>query len=157
MHADILVLDHDASRMRQRARYVQRLLGFVAGALSRERSCASGPFGVMVRQSTGQMSMQASHSMQSFAVNTVCISQLRQRCTSSAACSAVNPNSTSTLIFLNRSISPTWGTRRRSTALYSFLYDHSCMPILRLLKLTPRGMRTETGSPLQYLWIEMAA
>ena len=96
-------------------------VGFVAGALSRARSSASVPFGAMVRQSTGQMSMQASHSMHSFAANTVCTSQFRQRCTSSAACSAVNPNSTSTLIFLKRSTNPTCGTRRRSAPLYSFL------------------------------------
>jgi hypothetical protein len=31
------------------------------------------------------------------------------------------------------------------------------MPILRLLNVTPRGMRAATGSPRQYLWIEMAA
>ena len=54
----------------------------------------------MVRQSTGQMSMQASHSMHSFAANTVCTSQLRQRCTSCAACSAVKPSSTSMLSLL---------------------------------------------------------
>src|SRR3984957_602073 len=40
-------------------------VGFVAGAVKRARSSASGPFCVMVRQSTGQMSMQASHSMHS--------------------------------------------------------------------------------------------
>src|SRR3984957_8128994 len=50
---------------------------FFAGALRRERRSASSPLWVMVRQSTGQISMQASHSMHSFAVNTVCTSQLR--------------------------------------------------------------------------------
>ena len=37
------------------------------------------PSGVIVRQSTGQMSMHASHSMQSRAVKWVWMSQLRQR------------------------------------------------------------------------------
>src|SRR5271154_6084177 len=129
----------------------------VAGAFRRERSCDSLPFGAMVRQSTGQMSMHASHSMHSLVVNTVCTSQFKQRCTSRAACSAVNPSSTSILTFLKRSMSPTCGTRRRSAALYSFLYDHSCIPILRLLKLTPRGRRSVTDSAQQYLWIEIAA
>ena len=31
------------------------------------------------------------------------------------------------------------------------------MPIFRLLKVTPRGIRDVTGSPEQYLWMEMAA
>ena len=37
---------------------------------------------VKVMQSIGQMSTQASHSMQSCAENTVCTSQFRQRCAS---------------------------------------------------------------------------
>src|ERR1700730_3102653 len=95
--------------------------GLVAGAVKRVRKSGSAPFWVMVRQSTGQMSIQASHSMHSFAVNTVCTSQFRQRCTSRPASSAGNPSSTSMLIFLKRSMSPTSGTKRRSTPLYSFL------------------------------------
>ncbi len=77
-----------------------------AGAVRRARNSASVPFCVMVRQSTGQMSMHASHSMHSLAANTVCTSQFKQRCTSSAASSAVNPSSTSMLIFLKRSMQP---------------------------------------------------
>ena len=53
--------------------------GLSAGTVSRLRSSASSPLGVIVRHCTGQMSMQASHSMHRFAVNTVCTSQLRQR------------------------------------------------------------------------------
>jgi hypothetical protein len=53
-----------------------------AGAVSRVRSSASSPFSVKVMQSIGQMSTQASHSMHSLAVNTVCTSQFRQRCAS---------------------------------------------------------------------------
>jgi hypothetical protein len=86
-----------------------------AGALRRVRSCASTPLWVMVRQSTGQMSRQASHSMHSFALNTVCTSQLRQRCTSCSTCSGVKPSSTSMLSFLKRSLSETCGISRRST------------------------------------------
>ena len=52
---------------------------------------ASSPFGAIVRQSTGQMSMQASHSMQAGAVKCVCTSQFRQRSTSAVVCSGVNP------------------------------------------------------------------
>ncbi len=54
------------------------------------------PPGVIVRQFTGQTSTHASHSMQRFAVKFVSMSQLRQRCTSRAVCSALNPSSTST-------------------------------------------------------------
>ena len=64
---------------------------FNAGVLRRDRSSTSGPFSVMVRQLTGQISMQASHSIQRFALNTVCISQFRQRSASLAACWASNP------------------------------------------------------------------
>jgi hypothetical protein len=38
-------------------------------------------------QSVGQMSTQASHSMQRLGMKTVCTSQLRQRCVSFAAIS----------------------------------------------------------------------
>src|SRR5712671_3122822 len=51
----------------------------VAGALSCLRSSASGASATIVKQSVGQMSMQASHSMHSFASNTVCTSQFKQR------------------------------------------------------------------------------
>ena len=87
------------------------------GALVRALISASVPLGVIVRQSTGQMSMQASHSMHSGALNTVWMSQLRQRCTSSAVCVGSKPSSTSVLICLNRSASATCGTRRRSAGL----------------------------------------
>ncbi len=78
-----------------------------AGAVSRVRSSASSPGAVMVRQSTGQMSMHASHSMQSGAVKCVCTSQLRQRSTSRAVCSASKPSSTSVLRRRSRSPSST--------------------------------------------------
>jgi hypothetical protein len=90
---------------------------FFAGALRRVRSSASSPFAVIVRQSTGQMSMHASHSMQSLVSNTVCTSQLRQRCTSFSICSAVKPSSTSMSSFLKRSFSDTCGMSRRSAGL----------------------------------------
>ena len=57
----------------------------LAGACSRVRRSASSPFGVKVMQSIGQMSTQASHSMQSCEANTVCTSQFRQRCASPSA------------------------------------------------------------------------
>src|SRR5258705_181900 len=50
-----------------------------AGACSRVRSSASSPFSVKVMQSIGQMSTQASHSMHSDELKTVCTSQFRQR------------------------------------------------------------------------------
>ena len=49
-------------------------------------------------QSIGQMSTQASHSMHSLGVNTVCTSQLRQRCASAKASFGSKPSSTSTLM-----------------------------------------------------------
>ena len=52
--------------------------------------------GVNVMQSIGQMSTQASHSMHSLSVNTVCTSQLRQRCASANASFGSKPSSTST-------------------------------------------------------------
>src|SRR5262249_5479650 len=58
---------------------------FLAGALRRVRRSASSPFSVKVMQSIGQMSTQASHSMHSEEVKTVCTSQLRQRCASLSA------------------------------------------------------------------------
>src|SRR5687767_15937439 len=70
-------------------------LGCSEGAFNRCRKSVSSQLGVMVKQSTGQISMHASHSIHSLASNTVCTSQFRQRCTSAAACSAVKPSSTS--------------------------------------------------------------
>ncbi len=84
---------------------------FFAGALRRVRSSASVPpslNGAMVRQCTGQTSTQASHSMQSRSVKTVCTSQLRQRSTSRTVWSSVKPISTSTWTDLKRSTRSTW-------------------------------------------------
>ncbi len=74
-------------------------LRFSAGALSRVRSSSSSAQSgrMMVRQRTGQTSMQASHSMQSGAWKAVWMSQLRQRCTSRAVSSGPKPSSTSRL------------------------------------------------------------
>ncbi len=58
-------------------------------------------------QSTGQMSAQASHSMQSFGTKTVCTSQFRQRSASLRAVSRLNPSSTS----VEMSFSATSGSR----------------------------------------------
>ncbi len=69
-----------------------------AGAFRRWRSSASSPSAVKVMQSIGQMSTQASHSMQALSVNTVCTSQFRQRCASLNAVAASKPSSTSTLM-----------------------------------------------------------
>ena len=63
--------------------------------------------GAIVRQESGQMSMQASHSMHLAAVKTVSISQFRQRCTSRAVCSALKPSSTSMLSSSKRRIRST--------------------------------------------------
>ena len=67
-----------------------------AGAVRCVRRSSSGSFGVKVMQSIGQMSTQASHSMQRFFSNTVSMSQLRQRCASLKPSSLVKPSSTST-------------------------------------------------------------
>ena len=67
-----------------------------AGAFSRVRRSASSPLAVKVMQSIGQMSTQASHSMQAVSVNTVCTSQFRQRSASLKAVAASKPSSTST-------------------------------------------------------------
>jgi hypothetical protein len=60
------------------------------------RSSASSPGAVKLMQSIGQMSTQASHSMQVSRLNTVCTSQFRQRCASLNAVAASKPSSTST-------------------------------------------------------------
>ena len=67
-----------------------------AGAFSRGRRSASSPLAVKLMQSIGQMSTQASHSMQAVSVNTVCTSQFRQRSASLKAVAASKPSSTST-------------------------------------------------------------
>ena len=81
VQADVLVLHHHAAGL-QVVGDVKVLGQFCAGAFSRVRSSASSPLAVKVMQSIGQMSTQASHSMQSWPVNTVCTSQFRQRCAS---------------------------------------------------------------------------
>src|SRR5205814_714915 len=81
-----------------------------AGARSRVRRSASVPFFVKVMQSTGQMSTQASHSMHCCVANTVCTSQLRQRCASFHAVFTSKPSSTSTLMLRS-----TWFTSRHGT------------------------------------------
>ena len=87
---------------------------FSAGADRRVRRSSSSPLFVIVRQLTGQTSIHASHSIQSFSANTVWISQLRQRSTSLIICSTVKPSSTSISSFLKRSFKSTCGMRRRS-------------------------------------------
>ena len=53
-------------------------------------------------QSIGQMSTQASHSMQSLSVNTVCTSQLRQRCASANASLRIEAQLDLDLMFFER-------------------------------------------------------
>ncbi len=88
---------------------------------------------------------------------TVCTSQFRQRCTSRAASSAVNPSSTSTLIFLKRSIKPTCGHEAPLHAVVFVLVRPLVHAHLAAGEVTPRGMRSSTGSSWQYLWMEIAA
>src|SRR6267378_3810665 len=115
VHAQILVLHHDAAGLRQARGHVQRLLEVLRRCLEARAQLRFLAVVVMVRQSTGQMSRHASHSMHSLALNTVWTPQLRQRCTSCSTCSAVKPSSTSMLSFLKRSLSDTCGISRRST------------------------------------------
>ena len=61
-------------------------------------------------QSIGQMSTQASHSMHSCVVNTVCTSQLRQRCASFHAVAASKPSSTSIFTFFSVFLMSAQGT-----------------------------------------------
>ena len=86
------------------------------GAVRRVRRSASSPFGVNVMQSMGQMSTQASHSMQASLVNTVCTSQLRQRCASLNPVFGSNPSSTSTLMLRRVFSAAAQGTTKRSSA-----------------------------------------
>ena len=83
---------------------------FFAGALSRVRRFASSPLTVKVMQSIGQMSTQASHSMHSVLLNTVCTSQLRQRSASLNAVARSKPISTSILIFFSVWLASRQGT-----------------------------------------------
>ena len=84
VQAHILVLHHDALRLRQRGgRRKSPASGSCAGAeRCVRRSKSSRVSGAIVRQFTGQTSTHASHSMQSFALKCVSMSQLRQRSTS---------------------------------------------------------------------------
>jgi hypothetical protein len=68
---------------------------------------------VKVMQSIGQMSTQASHSMHSFGVNTVCTSQFRQRCASLNAVAASKPSSTSTRMLASAFSAAVHGTLLR--------------------------------------------
>src|SRR5581483_11585823 len=95
VQADVLVLDHHPAGL-ERIGNVQRLV-----EVPRWRSSVSSSFQVKVMQSIGQMSTQASHSMQTSLVNTVCTSQLRQRSASLNAVAGSKPSSTSTFILLS--------------------------------------------------------
>ena len=66
-------------------------------------------------QSIGQMSTQASHSMHSLSVKTVCTSQFRQRCASLKAVAASKPSSTSTLMLASAFSAAAHGTLKRTS------------------------------------------
>ena len=74
---------------------------FNAGAVRCVRNAASSSLSVKLMQSIGQMSTQASHSMQASLMNTVCTSQLRQRCASLNAVCRSKPSSTSSFILFS--------------------------------------------------------
>ena len=97
-HSVATLLDRTDESCRQLAVRYRSCVLSMAGALSRFRSSSSSPFRVKVMQSIGQISTQASHSMHLASTNTVCASQLRQRCASFHASCGSNPNSTSTLM-----------------------------------------------------------
>ena len=78
--------------------------GLRRGAVSLSASESSGVSSTIVRQSVGQTSMHASHSMQSGAVKCVSQSQLRQRSASFSACYSSKPSSTSTATLASRSV-----------------------------------------------------
>ena len=82
VQADVLVLHHHAAGL-ERAGHVE-VLRAVVGRRPQPRRAdpSSSPLAVKLMQSIGQMSTQASHSMHSLSANTVCTSQLRQRCAS---------------------------------------------------------------------------
>ncbi len=84
MQADVFVLHHDAPGL-EPVGDIEILVRMREGAFSRWRRSASSPFSVKVMQSIGQISTQASHSMHSGAVNTVWMSQFRQRRASPSA------------------------------------------------------------------------
>ena len=75
MKADIFIFHHNALGL-QWLGYIEGSAIFSAGTVIFERSVASSSFGVMVKQSTGQISTQASHSIHLSAVKTVCTSQI---------------------------------------------------------------------------------
>ena len=77
---------------------------------------ASSPFSVKLMQSTGQMSTQASHSMHSASVNTVCTSQFRQRCASAKASLSSKPSSTSALMSCSAIALSRCGTLKRRSS-----------------------------------------
>ena len=118
MQAEVLVLDHDAAGL-DRRRNVDRLRKIerrrverVAQLPLRARSATKE------MQSIGQMSTQASHSMQAGAEKTVWTSQLRQRCASASACSGSKPSSTSVAIFLSAMrVRPCGTLKRRSSVI----------------------------------------
>ena len=83
------------------------------GARNRCRKSGSSPLLVMVRQSIGQISIQASHSIHVSCVKTVWISQFKQRCASLKAVAASKPSSTSTRILANAFSALAHGTLKR--------------------------------------------
>src|SRR5687768_1897970 len=89
---------------------------FSAGALSLVRRSGSSALPVKVMQSIGQMSTQASHSMHSLSVNTVCTSQLRQRCASFHAVATSKPSSTSIFTFLSVALMSAQGRSEEHTS-----------------------------------------
>ena len=153
VQADVFVLHHHALRLRQRLGHVESLRRDSSPAPT--ASCADpisdSAFGVMVRQLTGHTSTHASHSMQSVDVKCVSTSQLRQRSTSVAVCSAVKPSSTSTLD-LRESLDQLrvlhLGARRRIEVVQ---YAHECIPIFVLARCMPCGGRSATGTSLAVL------
>ena len=88
---------------------------FSDGAVRCVRSSASSSFPVNVMQSIGQMSTQASHSMQASLANTVCTSQLRQRCASLNPVAGSKPSSTSILMLFSVFSADAQGTVLRSS------------------------------------------
>jgi hypothetical protein len=82
VQADVLVLHHDTAGGQDRPETYRSCVRLVGPARLRLAQLLSSPLIVKVMQSVGQMSTQASHSMHSGAANTVCTSQLRQRCVS---------------------------------------------------------------------------
>ena len=88
-------------------------MGLRAGAFRRVRRSASSPAAVNVMQSIGQMSVQASHSMQVSRLKMVCTSQLRQRLASLNAVAASKPSSTSTRMSASARSAAAQGTRKR--------------------------------------------